>query len=306
MNDRQLKYILAIAAEGNITAAAQKLYISQPSLSYLLAHVEEELGVKLFDRTISPMPLTYAGECYIEAAKKILGVQNELQNQIDDILDYRKSRLIIGCSSRLSSLLLPAVLPEFIKKHPNVQIKLYEESVTVLEELLAAGVLELVFTTSDIDNNSLGRIPLYMEEMLLFTPADFVPPETIKKDGLYFPVFDLSCLEGRPFVLYKHKHQIRKMANQIFTDFNIRPNIILETDNWETCYSMAEEGLAFTFLPFTPFKKVLMKGDERIKYYSVDGNYCRQLAVYYRQNTYHHKIIETFIDTTKTILNSYI
>ena len=306
MNDRQLKYILAIAAEGNITAAAQKLYITQPSLSYLLAHVEEELGLKLFDRTVSPMPLTYAGECYVEAAKKILNVQNELQNQIDDILDYRKSRLIIGCGSRISSLLLPAVLPEFIKNNPNVQIKLYEESIPVLEELLATGILELVFTTSNIDNTALGCIPLYAEEMLLLTPESFFPPETRKKDGLHFPVFDIACLEGCPFVLYKHKHQIRKIADQIFADFGIRPNIILETDNWETCYSMAEEGLAFTFLPFSPFKKVLMKVDEKIKHYSVDGNYSRQLSVYYRQNTYHHKIIETFIDTTKTILNSYI
>jgi DNA-binding transcriptional LysR family regulator len=306
MNDRQLKYILTIAEEGNITSAAQKLYITQPSLSYLLAHVEEELGVKLFDRTVTPMQLTYAGEYYIEAAKRILNIQNELQNQIDDILDYRKSRLIVGCSSRLSSILFPAILPAFIKRNPGVSIKLYEESVSVLEELLAAGNLELVFTTSVIENKALGRIPLYNEELLLLTPIDFIPPVAAKKEGHYFPVIDLSGIEERPLVLLKQKHQLRKLIDRIFSDFGIQPNVILETDNWETCYYMAEEGLASTILPYSPLNRLFLTDKiKNVNCYSIDGNYPRQLSVYYRMHTYHHKIIETFIDTTKTILNSY-
>jgi DNA-binding transcriptional LysR family regulator len=304
MNERQLKYILTIAEEGNITTAAQKLYISQPSLSYLLAHVEEELGLKLFDRSCSPMRLTFAGEAYVQAAKKILSIQNELHNQIDDLIDYRKSRLVIGCSARLSSLLIPAVLPPFMKSNPGVQIKLYEESVPVLEELLTSGALELVFTNAMIENKALGRIPLYVEEFLILTPADFTPAGITHKEH-HFPVFDLACLEGRPFVLFKHGHQLRDMTDQIFADFGIHPNIILETENWEICYSMAEEGLAFTLLPFSPLTKFMTDNTKKINFYSIDGSYSRQLSAYYRKNTYHHKIIETFIETAQTILDQY-
>ena len=80
MTDRQLRYLVTLASEGNMTAAAQRLFISQPSLSYLLAHVEKELGIALFNRNTNPISMTYAGERYIAAAQKILGVQRELED----------------------------------------------------------------------------------------------------------------------------------------------------------------------------------------------------------------------------------
>lgn len=304
MNDRQLKYILTIAKEGNITAAAQKLYISQPSLSYLLAYVEKELGVKLFDRNVSPLALTYAGEYYVEAAKKILGIQQELQSQIDDIQDYRKGRLIIGCSSRLSSLLFPAILPNFIKEHPRIKIKLFEEKVPVLEELLASGTLELAFTTANINNNILGRVPVYDEELILLTPSSFTPTSVSERGKHSLPMIDLSQVGDHPFVLFKPRHQLRKEADKVFTDTGIRPNVILETDNWETCYCMAEEGIAFTVLPYSPLKK--KNFSDKVNLYRFGGNNSsRQLSIYYRKNTYHLKIINTFISFTQSVLNDY-
>ncbi len=304
MNDRQLKYILAIAEEGNITTAAQKLFISQPSLSYLLAHVEEELGVKLFDRTVSPMPLTFAGEHYVNAAKKILNIQNELHNQIDDILDYRRSRLIIGCGVMFSSILFPAVLPTFIKNNPGVQIKLYEESYSLLEELLLSGSLDLMFATTTIENKTLERIPLYNEELVLLASLDFVPPALTEKEGYHFPVIDLNCLNDQPFVLFKHKHHVRKTAERIFSEQGFHPTIILETDNWETCFFMVAEGLAFTLLPYSPLSKNFLSANlDKIKQYSVEGNYSRHLSAYYRKSTYYSKVVRSFIETTQTILD---
>jgi DNA-binding transcriptional LysR family regulator len=305
MNERQLKYILTIAEEGSITAAARKLCISQPSLSSLLVHVEDKFGVKLFNRDVSPMIPTYAGECYLEAAKRILSVQRELQNQIDDILDYRKSRLIIGCSTQLASLFFPAILPRFIKEHPGVQIKLYEESVPVLEDLLMTGVLELLFTNLVIDNKAFGSIPLYIEELILLTPADFKPPRIAEREGSHFPVIDPACFENHPFVLFKHNHQLRKLANKLFADYEIQPNIFLETDNWELCFSMVEAGLAFTLLPYSPLKKIQAESLNKINFFSIKGNYSRQLFAYYRKDMYHQRIIETFIEMTQTILNEY-
>lgn len=306
MNDRQLKYILTIAEEGNITSAAQKLFISQPSLSYLLAHVEEELGVKLFDRTVSPMTLTYAGEHYVEAAKKIQSIQNELQSHIDDILDYRKSRLIIGCGQLFSSIIFPAILPTFIKKNPGVQIKLYEQNLSLLEELLVSGHLDLIFTTSVIDNKALECTPLYHEELVLLAPVDFVPASVVKREGRPYPVIDLACVKEHPFVLFKHKHHLRKLTDRVFSDMGFRPNIFLETENWETCFFMASEGLALTLLPYSPLnKKFLTESLDNVSQFNIEGNYSRQLSVYYRKNTYDLKIIKAFIDSTQMILKDY-
>ena len=72
MNLKQARYIKTIAQCGSITAAAKKLYVSQPSLSQMLRQIEEEIGLPLFDRSVSPFHITYAGEKYLEAAEIIL------------------------------------------------------------------------------------------------------------------------------------------------------------------------------------------------------------------------------------------
>ncbi len=305
MNERQLRYIVAIAEERNITAAAQKLFISQPSLSYLLSHVEEELGIKLFDRNVTPLAPTDAGECYIETAKQILSLYRELKNQIDDIQHLRKGRLTIGCSPQISSFLFPALLPNFRRKHPDIQITLYEESLTVLEELLASGDLEVAFTNAVINNNAFGHVPLFKEELILLAPDSFAPSRIEKNENSTLPIIDLSCLKDCSFVLLKPKHRLRQMIDRIFSDIDIQPKIIFETSNWETCYSMVTEGLAFTILPYSPLNRFYWTNN-LVKRYGLNGNHYRQLSIYYRKNTYHPELIEAFINLTKSIINDYL
>lgn len=304
MNERQMKYILAIAEEGNITATAKKLYISQPSLSYMLAQVEKEVGAQLFDRSVSPLSLTYAGECYVKAAKRILSVQKELQHQIGDIQNNQQGRLSIGCGRQHSPIIFPIILPAFMSKYPGVQIKLLEERISILEDLLTSGNLELAFTTRTIHNNMLGCIPLYDEEMLLLAPRSFSPPAVIKKDTHAYPIVDLSHVNGKPFVLFHSGLHIRHIADEIFTCHGIHPNVILETSNWQTCYSIVEKGMAFSILPYPP----LLEGywTDKINCYSIDSSYDRRMSIYYRKNTYHPKIMENFIDLAQAIVNELI
>ena len=79
MDFRELKYIVTTAECQSFTAAAKKLYISQPSLSYVISKVEEETGVLLFDRKTTPITLTYAGKRYVETAREILALYDSLQ-----------------------------------------------------------------------------------------------------------------------------------------------------------------------------------------------------------------------------------
>lgn len=305
MNDRQLKYILTIAEEGNITAAAHKLYISQPSLSYLLSHVEEELGIKLFDRNVTPLALTDAGDCYIKAAKQILSVQRELLNQIDDIRHLRKGRLTVGCSPQLSPFIFPAFLPSFIRNNPGIQLTLVEENLPVLEDLLNSGDLELAFTNKPMSSKAFGHIPLFHEELLLLTPASFSPKTAGKDKKHIFPVLDLTCVQDSPFVLFKPRHHLRQMTDKIFGDYDFKPNIIFETSNWETCFRMVKEGMAFTILPYSPLHRDYW-ADHAIRQYSISGEYSRLMSIYYRKNTYHTELIETFIGSAQSILNDYL
>ena len=96
MDFRELTYITAVAEERSVTEAAKRLYISQPSLSYIISKVEQDLGVRLFDRKTNPLSLTYAGEIYVEHAREILRIRDNMRRELTDIGHGQKGRINIG------------------------------------------------------------------------------------------------------------------------------------------------------------------------------------------------------------------
>lgn len=289
MTDKQLAYILEIAKQGNITVAAQKLYISQPSLSNFLAQVEKTAGAKLFDRSLSPMPLTYAGELYIRMAKKIQAAMDEFRQQMDDIRNARTGRLNIGCGPQQSPLILPSIIPALVKSYPGVEYKLTEDSYSALEELLLAGGLDSIFSVGKFKNPAITCIELIKEEMLLFSPKRLHLPN---RTGGKNPRLDLQKAGKVPFVLMKQGHQLRMIIDRIFADMGYSPHIILETDNWETCLRMVETGIALTILPNARVHRNIDEG--LIRTYRLGGDYYRRIFLCYRKNVCFSKVMSEF------------
>jgi len=299
VNDRQLKYILTIAQEGNLTTAAQKLYISQPSLSSMLAHVEEELGVKLFDRSVSPLVLTYAGEQYINSAEKILSIINDLKHNLDRISDSMAGRLNIGCSSHFSSTLIPYIVPAFTNLYSDVQINLTEGERIELEQKLMSGNLDLIFTTyGSSENKNIEYIPLYKEEFVLITPFNYIPKHYSRSNTRQDGIVDMKELENESFVLMKPGHQLRFTTDRIFQDSGFIPKLVLETDNWRTCLRLAEEAMAFTILPNSKLDTPI----GRVKVFRINHTYYRRMFLCYRKGAYHTKIMDVFIDYALSLL----
>ena len=300
MNERQMRYVREIAKEGNITAAAQNLFISQPSLSNLLSNIEKELGAKLFDRSASPMRLTFAGEKYIEAAEKITGTIHELRHQIDDMSNSLTGRLYIGCGPQLSSFLVPAILPVLMEQYPGVQFKLTEASRETLEEHLLNGTLDVLLSSGIFNHQHIECIPLIQQELLLLAPKEFKSRTAKKIDGRIFPCIDLRSCGAIPMTLMKKGHQTRKIQDRVFAENHYIPNIILETDNAHTCLRMVESGIAFTVLPNMRDKQ----SDGKITKFSFENAHHHQICLCYRKAAYFPKILGSFIQVTQNILQS--
>ncbi|MDR1468627.1 MAG: LysR family transcriptional regulator [Spirochaetaceae bacterium] len=302
VTSRQLEYILAIAEQGNITQAAQKLYISQPSLSSVLAHVEDIAGAKLFDRSLSPMPLTYAGELYVQMAQKIFAVTEEFRRQVDDIRNELTGRLNIGCGPYRSPLIIPAILPVLVKLHPGVQYKVTEDSSSVLEEQLLTGVLDVIFSVGKLKNPAVTCTALVKEEMLLLSPKDMRLPFPCQPNSKNAHCIDLQKAGQLPFVLMKQGHQLRVIIDRIFADAGYIPNIILETSSWETCLRMVEAGIALTILP-NARSDVIGIYEERIHKYRLKGDYYQHIFLCYRKNAYFSKVMTEFIKIALSVFS---
>lgn len=295
MNDRQLNYVLEIAKQGSVTAAAKNLYVSQPSLSNMLIGIEHELGVKLFERDCTPLRPTYAGQLYIESAQKILSIKNEFEQHVADIRTQKEGRLRIGCGREMSSVLLPEVMPAYAKRKPGVQIKLREEKISDLQDLLMAREIDLAFLQFPMESAEIKTIPFYQEEIILLAPANFTFRQTHPNQSRKYPVADISELNGAPFVLFKPGNQLRTNVDYILDDYQVTPDIILETTNFETCIRMPEAGVAFSFFFYSSLDAEKNIFIQRCTPYCLTKPRYRNWYICYRKESNSSELIEDFV-----------
>ena len=237
MNIKQAHYIRTIIQEGSITAAARKLYISQPSLSQTLRQIEAELGVTLLDRSVSPFRLTYAGEKYLQAANTILTASEQLENQLREIRQENSGRLRLGLSVQRAMQILPIVLPRFVEKYPQVEIDLHEEGSARLEEMLRQGEVDLALAA--IDSTSPQLVYELIEKEVIGIIAG--KQSTLCRTRPAVSPVTLSAAQYDKFIALKPGHSIRVVQEKLFHNLEKKPQILLETDSLEVAKRVALE-----------------------------------------------------------------
>lgn len=244
MNLKQAQYIKTIAECGNITAAAKKLFVSQPSLSQMLRQLEQEIGMPIFDRSTSPLRLTYAGEKYLYAAERILAVNSELENQLREIRQEHSGRLRLGISVTRAMQVMPLVLPVFAGQYPNVTLELTESGSATLEELLQNGSIDLALAALESTSTNLAYELIEKEAIGILAGRDSA---TAKRFLSGTPLF-LESAQGDSFVYLTKGHSARIIQDKLFRRYGFAPHILLETDSLEVGRRVALEAGACMIL----------------------------------------------------------
>ncbi len=170
MNDLFTKYLMAVAEFGSISKAARELFISQPYLSKYIKTVEQELGVELINRNVSPITLTYAGEIYVSYMGKINDLYVNMKHEMERISNLEKGRLIIGTNPVLASYNLYYILPSFIEKYPGIEVVLIEDTADVLDSKLIQNKIDICLNMLPITNEDIKYEKLYDENIFLVVP----------------------------------------------------------------------------------------------------------------------------------------
>ena len=132
-----MEYVYAVYREGSFQKAAEKLFVSQPSVSASVRRAEERVGSRLCDRSRKPLALTECGEAYIACTEKIFAMERDFTEYVNDWEGLRRGRLAVGGSSLFSSLLLPPMMASFRERYPGITLTLAEETTPRLEEMQA-------------------------------------------------------------------------------------------------------------------------------------------------------------------------
>ncbi|MCR5810234.1 MAG: LysR family transcriptional regulator [Lachnospiraceae bacterium] len=255
MNIKQAQYIQTIANEGSITAAAKKLYISQPSLSQMVRQVEKELGVTLFDRTSLPLRLTYAGEKYLECAHAMIVANDRLENQLQDIRQENSGHLRLGISVQRGMRILPQAMPKFINRYPNVSLELRETGSVRMEDLLRYGEIDLAFAALESTSARFDYRLIEKETTGILVGRSSRLAERFES-GTEIP---LNEAKSEQFVSLKQGHSIRVVQDQLFRMLDIDPKILMEVDSLEMAKRVTVSCGACMLCPDIYFDETVIK-----------------------------------------------
>ena len=252
MNFLHLKYFLMVAEELNITRAAERLYISQQSLSNHISNMERELNVKLFTRS-PKLSLTYAGDQLVVTANQILDLHSQYLAKVGDINRHYLGVLRVGISHTCGLALLPQVLPRFREEFPMVEFSLFEGNSNQLEDELSHSRVDLIICFQPIMLDDVKTIPLKEQRLVMVVPKPFTDQlfgeQADEMRQQFSQGADLSSFQQVPFVLIKRGNRTRNIVDQYFNRHDFKPKVILETENTVTTLGMAQAGVGATICP---------------------------------------------------------
>lgn len=300
MDIYQFEYVMAIAEEKSISKAAKKLYITQPSLSQYIMRLENNLGVKLFDRSASSMILTYAGEIYVETAKDILNLNTGMKRKLSDIAGSKKGRLVMGVPHQAGRHVLPLVLPEFHRQYPEIEIVVKEDVTMRLEEMLLSGKIDIAILNLPMQNEKILYETIATERVFLVAPKDHWICDSKMFSGDNCKI-DFNSLKDEPFILLEQGQRMRLLMDEIFKIANFKPNVLMEIKNLDTAYCIAAAGMGFTLVPENVIWLLNVDANQYNNF--LIDNVTLTLVAAYRRGEYLTKATNEFINITKEILS---
>ncbi len=301
MDFKELTYVIAVSKYQNITKAAESLYLSQPSLSKYIKNLEEYLGIKLFNKVGNKFVLTYAGEIYVENARKILLMKEGLDAQLLDISKRERGRIRIGIPYTRSTYLTPLTLPIFSKKYPNVKVEIIELLSDKLEKLLIEGDLDIAFLNTPLVEKDLNYIKIYDEEILLVLPKNHpLSKKGVKTKKSKYPFFDITTLKDEVFILQTKGQRTRKIADEVFLKNNFAPSKIFETRSLLSGLKLTEVNYGACIL----LENYILKTTKNsVTCFSLDLK-SSDLVVAYRKDAYLSTYALEYIEIAKEVVNS--
>jgi len=238
MDIRQLKYFLAVAEEGQITKAAQRLHITQPPLSQQIKLLEEELGLQLLERGNRNIRLTEAGHVLRNRAEQMLELMELTKSELQEITDGMTGTLTIGTVPATGSLLLEKI-HSFNQLYPNINFQLRHRETHSILELVNAGVIEMGIVRLPVDSTIYDFIELPEQRIGVAGKPSWFSKEQNQ-------IIQLKELNGKPLMMHRRDESIIRDCC-IKAGFN--PHVFCTSDDIMPLLYWAGSGIAISLVP---------------------------------------------------------
>ncbi len=254
MNLQKLNYMITIADEGSLSKAAEKLFITPSALSQYISREEDLLGVPLFSRSREKWILTYAGKVYIDAARRMININDDTERLIQDIADCNVGEFTVGITPGRVTL-FGAIYPAFKEKYPNIKIHLKENSWGALQRQLLDNQLDLAFTSlDDITRQPVAGLKadvLAEESFILMVPRSHRLAKHYgdRFDPEHPQLLELAEIADEPFLGYTKDTTLNQVMTKLFRLIDRTPSYLFEGSSIVSVHNLASRGLAPAILP---------------------------------------------------------
>lgn len=296
MNTKQLQYVLTLANEGSFSRAAESLNITQPSLSQYIKKIEREIGLELFDRTNGDVRITDAGHVYIEAGKKILDIEHQMENSFTDLHDNKTGSLIIGAAPYRAASMMPIIASKFQSLHPGMHLVIREGTTAELVEGMEHGEYDLALTLLPIDDRLFRWEKVVEEELILAVPSSYPAFPITEAKSRKHPAVDASVLNGTSMVMLTDAQFMQKQLENLLLDQHLKVFTAAIVKSLEAQIEFVKASVGMALMPSGIER--FCKPDEVTFYSFTDPLPKREVVVMWRKD---QKLSKTAEELKQTI-----
>ncbi|WP_298526421.1 LysR substrate-binding domain-containing protein [uncultured Christiangramia sp.] len=299
MTITQLHYVLAVAEHKNFTKAAQKVFVTQPTLSMQIQKLEEELDITIFDRTKKPIQLTEVGQKIVHQARNIVNESDRIKDIVDQQKGFIGGIFRLGVIPTIMPTLLPMFIGSFMKKFPKVKLKIEELHTEAIIEKLKEGHLDAAIAATPLQIEGIKENVLYYEPFVPYIPKEM---DLHTNDKI-----DIDSLDINKILLLEDGHCFKDgiinlcKANREYDGDQLQ----LESGSFETLIKLANEGLGMTLLPYLHTLELKDSEKKNLKMFN-DPVPAREVSLIYNRSELKMQIIEALRSTIASVVKGAI
>jgi len=277
MNLQQLEYIVAVDNFRHFATAAEKCFVTQPTLSMMIRKLEEELDIQIFDRSRQPVVPTEAGEMVITQARAILSETARMKDLVHELKGEITGEIKIGVIPTIAPYLLPLFLPAFLKEFPGVRVKISENTTEQIVEKLKHNALDAGILATPLGESAIIENPLFYEQFVVYSSRK---EKILEKNFILQEDIDVNHLW-----LLEEGHCLRA---QVMNLCSLRPTELegrqldYEAGSIETLKKMVNLNDGTTIIPELALRDMDKKELEQVRYFQAPAPVREISLVTYR------------------------
>ena len=298
MNIRELEYLIAIADELHFHRAAEKCFVSQPTLSGQIKKLEEELGVLLVERSNRQVTMTDAGKAIVEQARQVIGGTKIIKEMAQSFADPMQCEIQLGLIPTVAPYLLPKIMKPIREKFPHLKLRLHEHQTHILLEKLRRAELDLLILALPIDKHEFSQWDLFQEPFWLAVSRE---DELSLQDQV-----QLEDIHNKEILLLEEGHCLRDHALDVCYLAGAAESDSFHATSLETLRHMVGEGIGITLLP-----ELAVSGPPTTKNSYIKDNICyipfkqpvpsRRIGMLFRNGSYRQETYRQIAELIKRV-----